>query len=132
MSKVNDFLSQTGSFFLATVDGDQPKLRPLGLHVEKDGRILFGVGSFKDVFRQLLANPKCEIAALREDGHWLRYTGKAEFIDDPAVEEAVLDAAPYLRSIYNPETGNHLKVFFLADASAVEIATMGPGTDLLN
>ena len=132
MSKVNDFLTETGSFFLATVDGDRPRLRPLGLHVEKDGRLLFGVGDFKNVYRQLLANPKCEISALKPDGHWLRYSGKAVFVEDPALEEAVLDGAPYLRSIYNPETGHHLKLFYLADAAAVDIPMMGPGEDLLN
>ena len=53
MSKVNDFLTETGVFFVATVDGDQPKLRPLGLHFEMDGKVLFGIGEFKDVYKQL-------------------------------------------------------------------------------
>ena len=46
MSKINDFLTDAGMFFLATVDGDQPKLRPLGLHLEMDGKVLFGIGDF--------------------------------------------------------------------------------------
>ena len=132
MSKVNDFLTETGSFFLATADGDQPKLRPLGLHMELNGRLLFGVGDFKDVYRQLLTNPKCEIAALKKDGHWLRYTGTAVFENDPAVEDAVLEANPWLKNIYNPESGRHLKAFYLENAAAVDIPMMGPGTDLLN
>ena len=77
MSKINDFLTEAGVFFLATVDGDQPKLRPLGAHFEMDGKVLFGVGDFKDVYKQLVADPKVEIAALKPDRHWLRYTGKA-------------------------------------------------------
>ena len=83
MSKINDFLSEAGVFFLATVDGDQPKLRPLGAHFDMDGKVLFGVGDFKDVYRQLVANPKTEIVACKENGHWLRYTGKAVFETDP-------------------------------------------------
>lgn len=79
MSKINDFLTQAGVFFLATADGTQPKLRPLGAHVEMDGKVLFGVGDFKDVYKQMLANPLVEIAAALPDGHWLRYTGKAVF-----------------------------------------------------
>ena len=93
MSKINDFLSEAGVFFLATVDGDQPKLRPLGAHFDMDGKVLFGVGDFKDVYRQLVANPKTEIVACKENGHWLRYTGKAVFETDPKYAEAALEAA---------------------------------------
>ena len=60
MGKVNDFLTEAGVFYLATVDGDQPKVRPLGAHMEMDGKVLFGVGDFKDVYKQLVANPKVE------------------------------------------------------------------------
>ena len=60
MSKVNDFISEAGVFYLATVDGDQPKVRPLGAHMEMDGKLLFGVGDFKDVYKQMLANPQLE------------------------------------------------------------------------
>ncbi|MBQ4424288.1 MAG: pyridoxamine 5'-phosphate oxidase family protein [Lachnospiraceae bacterium] len=131
MSKVNDFLSEAGVFFLATADGDQPKLRPLGMHMEMDGKLLFGVGDFKAVFRQLQANPKCEIAAVKPDGHWLRYTGTAVFEADPHYAEAALAAMPDLRAIYNEETGNKMMIFHLEDAAAVDIAVMGEGTDLL-
>ena len=131
MSKVNDFLTEAGVFFLATVDGDQPKLRPLGAHIEMDGKILFGVGDFKDVYKQLKVNPKTEIVACKPDGHWLRYTGKAVFDDDPKYVEANLEALPHLRNIYNDETGNKLMMFHLEDATAVEIAMMGEGENLL-
>ena len=131
MSKVNDFLQEAGVFFLATADGDQPKLRPLGMHLEMDGKVLFGVGDFKAVYRQLKANPRCEIAAVKPDGHWLRYTGKAVFDEDPKYAEAALQAMPHLRRIYNEETGNRMMIFRLEDATAVDIHVMGEGTDLL-
>ncbi len=131
MSKVNDFLNETGTFFLATADGDQPHLRPLGLHLEMDGKVLFGIGDFKAVYRQLTANPKCEIAALKPNGHWLRYTGTAVFEEDPKYAEAALEAMPRLRDIYNETTGNRMMVFHLEDAAAVDIPMMGPGEDLL-
>ena len=131
MSKVNDFLTEAGVFFLATADGDQPKLRPLGMHLEMDGKVLFGVGDFKAVYRQLKANPRCEIAAVKPDGHWLRYTGKAVFEEDPKYAEAALEAMPHLRRIYNEETGNRMMIFRLEDATAVDIRVMGEGTDLL-
>ncbi len=131
MSKVNDFLTETGVFFLATADGDQPKLRPLGLHFEMDGKLLFGVGDFKDVYKQLVADPKVEIAALKPDRHWLRYTGKAVFETDPKYAEAALDLIPSLRDIYNDKTGYKMMIFRLEDATAVDIPSMGPGEDLL-
>ena len=131
MSKVNDFLSAAGVFFLATCDGDQPKVRPLGAHMEMDGKVLFGVGDFKDVYKQLAANPKTEIAAAKPDGHWMRYTGKAVFETDPKYAEAMLDGMPHLRNIYNEETGHKMMVFHIEDATAVDIAVMGKGEDLL-
>ena len=131
MSKVNDYLNEAGTFFLATVDGDQPKIRPLGAHMEMDGKVLFGIGNFKNVYRQLCANPKTEIVACKKDGHWMRYTGKAVFETDPKYAEAMLNGAPHLRKIYNDETGYKMMVFHLEEASAVDIAVMGEGENLL-
>ncbi len=131
MSKINDFLTEAGVFFLATADGDQPKLRPLGAHLEMDDKVIFGVGDFKNVYKQMVANPKVEIAACKPDGHWLRYTGKVVFEDDPKYAEAMLDAMPDLRNIYNEQTGNKMMAFHLEDATAVDIPVMGDGESLL-
>ncbi|MCR5743868.1 MAG: pyridoxamine 5'-phosphate oxidase family protein [Lachnospiraceae bacterium] len=131
MSRVNDYLSAAGVFFLATVDGDQPRLRPLGAHKEMDGKVLFGVGDFKAVYRQLCANPKCEIVACKNDGHWMRYTGRAVFETDEKYAQAMLDDAPHLRNIYNEQTGHKMAVFHLEDATAVDIPVMGDGESLL-
>ncbi|MBR3307518.1 MAG: pyridoxamine 5'-phosphate oxidase family protein [Lachnospiraceae bacterium] len=132
MSKINDYLTEAGVFFLATTDGDQPKCRPLGAHMEMDGKVIFGVGDFKNVYAQLVANPKCEIVAAKQDGHWMRYTGKAVFETDEKYAEAMLDGAPHLRSIYNEESGKKMMCFHLEDAKAEDIMVMGPGKDLLD
>ena len=131
MSKINEFLNAAGVFFLATVDGDQPKLRPLGLHMEMDGKELFGVGDFKDVYKQMVKNPKVEIVASKPNGHWMRYTGKAVFETDPKYADAALEAAPHLRQIYNEQTGNKMMMFSLADATCVDITVMGQGENML-
>ena len=130
MSKVNDFLTAAGVFFLATTDGDQPKLRPLGAHIEEDGKIIFGVGDFKGVYRQMKNNPLVEIVACKADGHWLRYTGKAVFETDYSYAEQMIKASG-LEAIYNEQTGNKLMTFHLEDATAVDIAVMGEGERLL-
>jgi uncharacterized pyridoxamine 5'-phosphate oxidase family protein len=131
MSKINEFLNEAGIFYLATADGNQPKIRPLGAHLEMDGKILFGVGDFKDVYHQMKANPQVEIVACKQDGHWLRYTGTAVFESDYKYAEAMLDAMPNLRNIYNEETGNKLAMFHLENATAVDIPMMGAGENLL-
>ncbi len=131
MSKITDFLAETKTFFLATTDGDQPKIRPLGAYLESDGKVFFGIGDFKNVYRQLLANPKVEIVACKNNGHWMRYTGVAEFATDEKYAEEMLDQAPGLRNIYNEETGHKMMCFYLKDATAVDIAVMGEGENLL-
>jgi uncharacterized pyridoxamine 5'-phosphate oxidase family protein len=131
MSKINDFLNETGVFYLATVDGDQPKVRPLAARLEEDDKIMFGVGDFKDVYKQMLKNPKVEIVACKNNGHWLRYTGTAVFETDEKYAEEMLELAPNLRNIYNEETGNKLMIFHLENAVAVEIPVMGEGENLL-
>ena len=131
MSKINDFLSETRVFYLATVDGNVPKLRPLGSHTEMDGKLLFAVGDFKDVYKQMLANPNVEIVACKANGHWLRYSGKAVFETDPKYAQAILDESPHLKHIYNDETGYKMMCFYIEDAKAVEIEVMGEGESLL-
>lgn len=130
MSRLNDFLTETGVFFLATTDKDQPKLRPLGAHFEMDDKVLFGVGDFKNVYAQMQANPLVEIVACKPNAEWLRYTGKAVFETDPKYAAAALDAMPDLKKIYNDETGHKLMMFHLEDAKAVVIQLMGEGTPI--
>lgn len=130
MSKVKDFLAETGIFFMATVDGEQPKLRPLGAFLEEDGKLIFGVGDFKNVYRQMAANPLVEIVACKPNGHWLRYTGRAVFeTDEKYAARMIRDS--HLEAIYNKETGNKLMTFHLEDAVAFDIPVMGEGDNLL-
>ena len=132
MSKLNEFLTEAGVFFLATADGDQPKIRPLGAHMEIDGKEIFGVGDFKDVYKQLAANPKTEIVACKPDGKWLRYTGKAVFETDPKYAAAMLEGLPEVKKLYEANPGYKMMTFHIEDATAVDIAVMGDGEDLLS
>ena len=98
--------------------------------MEEDGKLIFGVGDFKNVYRQMLANPLVEIAACKKDGHWLRYTGRAVFETDSKYAEAMIRQS-HLEAIYNEQTGHKLMTFHLEDATAVDIAIMGEGESLL-
>lgn len=131
MSKINDYLTEAGVFFLATTDGNQPRIRPLGAHIEMDGKVIFGVGDFKNVYKQLVANPLTEIVACKQDGHWMRYTGKAVFETDSKYAETMLEGMPHLRNVYNDETGHKMMCFHIEDATAVDIAVMGDGESLI-
>ena len=134
--QIDSLLSGAGAFFLATADGDQPKLRPLGAHQLVDGKVWLGVGEFKNVYRQLAANPKCEVVALQpEGGKWLRWTGRAVFAEGAErerLEEIFLDAMPHLRKIYDKTPGKRMMCFTLADARAELVPLMPPGEILLD
>ncbi len=121
--RIDDFLTRAGYFTLSTVDGDEARGRPLGLHMLTDAGICFGVGDFKNVYRQLMANPSAEITACC-GSEWMRYHGKAVFLDRPDLAERALEGAPGLRAIYNEETGHRMMIFRLEEAKAEFIGLM--------
>lgn len=117
IEKVNDFLTEAGTFYLTTADGDRPKCRPIAFHMAAGDKLYFGVGDFKEVYRQMRENPHVEICAV-VGKEFLRYYGTAVFEKDGVIAEKVLQAAPSMRKIYNEETGYRLAIFHLEDASA--------------
>ena len=132
MSRIHDFLDEAGVFFLATEDGKQAKLRPLGAHIEMNGKEYFTVGDFKEVYRQMKENPLVEIAAFTpNDRKWLRYTGRAVFEDNKEVQEKVFEALPHLRKAYSEESGHKMMIFTLEDAKARVIDMAGNEVNVL-
>lgn len=119
MKEVLQFIQANKVFFLATVDGDRPKLRPLGFVMEYEGKIYFGVGQQKEVYRQMEANPKVQICSVAQDGHWLRLSGKAVFDMRPEVFEAAVKVLPVLGEMYSPALGNKLGTFYLTEAQGL-------------
>ena len=121
IEKIDEILTKAKVFYLATVDGDKPKVRPLGFHLLFEDNIQFGVGTFKEVYKQLEANPSVEIAAWDEE-HFLRYYGTADLTKNDAVVEKAFELMPELAEIYK-SNGWEMGVFFLNDATA-EIRNM--------
>ena len=115
--RIDEFMNEAKVFFLATVNGDKPKNRPLGFHLLKDGKIYFGVGNHKDVYKQMEANPNVEIVALVETD-FLRYYGKAVFEETYDFADSLVEASEFLQSIYNDETGFKLAIFHLEEATS--------------
>ena len=95
MERVVKFLKDAGVYYLATVEGDQPRVRPFGTAHVFEGKLYIQTGKVKDVSRQLLANPKAEICAFL-NGEWIRIAG--ELIEDDRIEarQSLLDAYPGL------------------------------------
>ena len=116
MKTVQEFLQSTHVYFLATVDGDQPQVRPFGTAEIIEGKLYIQTGHVKNVAKQIAANPKVAICAFNGE-QWLRIT--ATLVEDPRVEikKAMLDANPGLRSMYDENDGN-TAVYFLKDAKA--------------
>lgn len=116
MEEVYQFLKACGTYYLATMDGDQPRVRPFGTVDLYNGQLTIQTGRTKDVAQQMLANPKVEICAF--DGkHWLRIGAKAVEVPEIAAQEHMLDAYPSLRNRYAAGDGNTM-IFALTEAAA--------------
>ena len=111
MERICNFLKDAGTYYLATVEGDQPRVRPFGTAHIFEGRLYIQTGKIKPVSRQLIANPKAEICAFHK-GTWLRVAG--ELVEDDRVEarKSMLDAYPNLRKMYDENDGNTQVLYF--------------------
>lgn len=117
MEKVYEFLKNAGVYYLATVEGDQPRVRPFGTVDVFEGRLYIQTGKSKDVARQMKANPKVEICAMSSDKKWIRIAAEAVLDDSVAAQEHMLDSYPHLRAMYQPGDGN-TEVYYLKNATA--------------
>ena len=114
--RVYDYLKSADTYYLATVEDDQPRVRPFGTVNIFEGKLYIQTGKVKSVSKQIAANPKVEICACK-DGTWLRVTG--QLVEDDRVEarKAMLDTYPNLRGLYDENYGN-TQVLYLKDATA--------------
>ena len=119
--KVSDFLDKAQVFYFLTTEGEQPKGRPFGFHLLEGDRVYFGCGTFKNVFRQLTANPKVEILAVCGQ-EFMRYDGTATVVHDDAVLQKVRAAMPQIMEMYD-KNGWEMGVFYLENGHA-EIRSM--------
>ncbi|AZV56378.1 pyridoxamine 5'-phosphate oxidase family protein [Clostridium sp. AWRP] len=100
MDEVLKFLTDNKVFYLATVNGDAPALRPFGFAMKYDNKLYFCTANTKNVYKQLKANSKMQISATSPEGKWLRLNGKAVFNTSKESQEAVLNTMPMLKNMY--------------------------------
>ena len=124
MQEVLDFLKECGVFYLATVEGDQPRVRPFGALAVFEDKLYTQTGKVKNVSKQLAANPKAEICAFK-GGKWIRI--ETTLVDDPRLEaqEAMLAQNPGLARMYKAGDGN-TTVLALTEAKAVIASFTAP------
>ena len=117
MQSVYEFIKSAGTYYLATMDGDQPRVRPFGTIDVFDGKLYIQTGKRKDVASQLKANPKIEISAML-DGRWIRLSAEAILDENIEAQVHMLDNYPSLKAMYAPGDGN-TEVYYLRNATAV-------------
>lgn len=117
MEKVCQFLKDAEIYYLATLEGDQPRVRPFGTAHIFEGKLYIQTGKRKSVSMQITANPKAEICAFK-NGEWVRISG--ELVEDDRVEarKSMLDAYPNLRSMYD-ENDDNTQVFYFKNVTAI-------------
>ena len=116
MEKVFQFLKDAEIYYLATVEGDQPRVRPFGTIHIFEGKLYIQTGKVKDVSKQIMANGKVELCAMKE-GDWIRVAGTLVEDDRTEARQSMLDAYPSLQNMYAADDGN-TQVFYLENAIA--------------
>lgn len=117
IEKTCAFLKEAGTYYLATADGDQPRVRPFGTANIFEGKLYIQTGLVKNVAKQMAANPKIEICAFH-NGTWVRIAAEAVLDERIEAQKSMLDAYPSLARMYQPGDGN-TAVYWLKNAEAV-------------
>jgi len=130
MAEVQEYLKDCGAFFIATVDGDQPHVRAFGVSEIIDGRLYIMTGKVKDVYKQMAANGKFEICALKKSGsEWMRLSGVLVNDETLAVKEEFLKRNEELKSMYKADDDN-MAVLYITHATARFCSFMAPERDV--
>lgn len=117
MNEVYEFLKNCGVYYLATVEGDQPRVRPFGTVDLFEDKLYIQTGKVKPVAQQMKVNSKVEISAMSQDGRWIRISAEAVLDDNIKAQEHMLDAYPNLKAMYTAGDGN-TEVYYLKNAVA--------------
>lgn len=115
MNKIVEALKKAGVFFIATIDGEQSRVRPFGAVEEIEGKICLLTSNQKDVFKQIMANPLVELSGMNKDGSWIRVSGRLKRIEDVKFAEKFLELEPDLKSMYSAGDGK-VEVLALEEA----------------
>ena len=125
MKRVYDFLKKAGVYYLATVEGDQPRVRPFGTVNEFEGKLYIQTGKVKSVSKQIAANPKVEICAF-QGGKWIRIAGELVNDDRREPKAAMLEKMPSLKAMYSADDDNTQVLYFKNAVATISSFTDAP------
>jgi len=125
MEEVQAFLKDCGTYYLATIDGDKPKVRPFGTAEIFDNHLYIQTGKKKDVFKQIEINNNVEICAFNGE-KWIRVSGKLLIDDRIEAKKDMLDKNPSLRSMYDENDDNTAVLFFESGVATISSFTEEP------
>lgn len=128
MKKALEFLQESGTFYLATTEGDQPRVRPFGAVFEYEKKLYILTNNTKECFKQMLENPKVEISAMNKNGQWIRVTGEVANDDRRKVKEFSLEAHPSLKTLYSVDDGIISVLYFTKGTATISSFTTAPET----
>ena len=127
MEEVREFLKECGVYYLATVDGDKPKVRPFGTAEIFENHLYIQTGKKKDVFKQIEKNPFVELCGFH-DGKWIRVSGELVADDRVEAKKDMLDKNPNLRGMYNELDDNTIVLYFKNGVATISSFTEPPKT----
>lgn len=129
MKRVYEFLKTAETYYLATVEGDQPRVRPFGTVNIFENKLYIQTGKSKNVAKQISSNPKVEICAMKGD-EWIRVTGTLVLDERTEAQESMLNDYPSLRAMYTTGPNGNTAVFFFRDAVAT-ISSFSHGPEVI-
>ena len=127
IEKVYQFLDEAHTYYLATVEGDQPRVRAFGTTLLYDGKLYIQTGKVKPVSHQIAANPKVEICAF-QGGKWIRIAGELVNDDNHDVKVAMLEKKPSLKGAYSADDDNMQMLYFKNATATFSSFTEAPET----
>lgn len=125
IERVCKFLEEAETYYLATVEGDQPRVRPFGTELIYDNKLYIQTGKSKEVSKQISKNPKAEICAFK-NGEWLRISGELVNDDNRDVKVAMLEKMPSLKSMYSADDDNTQVLYFKNATATFSSFTKAP------
>lgn len=128
MKKALEFLQESRTFYLATVEGDQPRVRPFGAVFEFEGKLYIVTNNTKKCYKQMLKNPKVEISGMNKKGQWIRVTGEVTPDDRREAKEYALEAVPILKQMYNIDDGIFAVLYFSKGTATISAFNAEPET----
>lgn len=128
MKEIFDYLKEARTFYIATVEGDQPRVRPFGAVGEYEGKLYIVTNNTKAVFKQMIANPKVEISAMKADGSWIRLAGEVVNDERREAKAAMLEQNPSLTRMYSLDDGIFAALYFKNGTATVSSFTKPPVT----